>query len=101
MSGPATVVLRDRRAALDIDRVIGRRVGWRGPFCGVPAGRVASGGWGACTFICLPERGRGIAPIAPSSASTLGFAGRNGAGCGAIYHRVFRAPDRAVSGAHM
>ena len=55
------------------------------------AGRVASSEWGACTFICLPERGRGIAPIAPSSASTLGFAGRNGACCGAIRHRVFRA----------
>ena len=57
----------------------------------MPAGRVASGGWRVHTFICLPERGPGIAPIAPSSASTLGFAGRNGACCGAIYHRVFRA----------
>ena len=60
----------------------------------IPLKLLKIGGWRACTFICLPERGRGIAPIAsiaPSSASTLGFAGRDGACCGAIYHRVFRA----------
>ena len=60
------------------------------------AGRVASSEWGACTFICLPERGRGIAPIAPiapSSASTLGFAGRNGACCHTRQARVFVAFD--------